>query len=130
MAQRARAVGSASGGGRERSCMILLDGQQYCIDPAGSVAAALGKKWTLPLLGILGNRPTSRFSEIVEALDGVGAKALSARLRELQRLGLVTRAVANEGPVRVIYGLTARGEELRRALVPLLRWAGAVPAAD
>src|SRR5579862_3290530 len=110
----ARGSSPTSEVGRERSCMILLDGTEYCIDPAGSVAAALGKKWTLPLLGILGNQPTSRFGEIVQALDGVGAKALSARLRELQRLGLVTRSVSSEGPVRVIYGLTARGDELRR----------------
>jgi DNA-binding HxlR family transcriptional regulator len=105
--------------------MIDVDGTSYCIDPAGGVAEALGKKWTLPLLGILGNRPTNRFSEIVEALEGLGAKALSSRLRELQRLGLVARSVSHDAPVRVAYRLTPRGEQLRRALVPLLKWAAA-----
>ncbi|MCI4336419.1 MAG: helix-turn-helix transcriptional regulator [Thermoplasmata archaeon] len=104
--------------------MIHVDGASYCIDPAGGIAAALGKKWTLPLLGILGNQPTSRFSEIVGALEGLGAKALSSRLRELQRLGLVARSVSREAPVKVEYRLTDRGEGLRRALVPFLQWAG------
>ncbi|HYK93391.1 MAG TPA: helix-turn-helix domain-containing protein [Thermoplasmata archaeon] len=103
--------------------MISVDGQSYCIDPVGGVADALGKKWTLPLIGVLGNRETNRFSEIVAALEGVGAKALSDRLRELQSLGLVDRTVYAEVPARVEYRLTNRGTQLRRALVPLLEWA-------
>jgi DNA-binding HxlR family transcriptional regulator len=108
---------------RTVACMIRVDGHEYCIDPAGGVADALGKKWTLPLMGVLGNRPKNRFHELVEALDGVGAKALSGRLRELERLGLVRRELVRESPGRVQYLLTDRGVELRRALVPLLQWA-------
>ena len=103
--------------------MIEVDGSSYCIDPVGGVADALGKKWTLPLIGVLGNREVNRFSDIVSALHGVGAKALSDRLRDLQALGLVTRTVFPEVPARVEYRLTSRGLTLRRALVPLLQWA-------
>jgi DNA-binding HxlR family transcriptional regulator len=103
--------------------MIRVDGTSYCIDPAGGIAEALGKKWTLPLIGILGNRPTNRFRDLLSGLDGVGAKALSDRLRNLQALGLVTREAYPEVPTRVEYRLTSKGEALRRALVPLLAWA-------
>ncbi|HZY92353.1 MAG TPA: helix-turn-helix domain-containing protein [Thermoplasmata archaeon] len=103
--------------------MIQVDGESYCIDPVGGFAEALGKKWTLPLIGVLGNREVNRFGEIVAALEGIGAKALSDRLRELQGLGLVDRTVYAEVPARVEYRLTARGVTLRRALVPLLEWA-------
>ncbi len=103
--------------------MIAVDGRAYCIDPVGGLAQALGKKWTLPLIGVLGNRSVNRFNEIAEALEGVGAKALSDRLRELQRLGLVERTAYAEVPTRVEYRLTSRGVDLRRALVPLLEWA-------
>ena len=103
--------------------MIRVDGTNYCIDPAGGIAEALGKKWTLPLIGILGNRPTNRFRDLLLGLDGVGAKALSDRLRNLQALGLVTREAYPEVPTRVEYRLTTKGEALRRALVPLLAWA-------
>jgi DNA-binding HxlR family transcriptional regulator len=108
---------------RELSCMIHVDGTSYCIDPAGGVAEAIGKKWTLPLIGILGNRPNHRFHQIRDDLAGIGSKALADRLKDLQRLGLVTRKVFAEVPSRVEYRLTDRGETLRRALVPLLDWA-------
>lgn len=113
------------------ACMIREGGREYCIDPAGGVADAIGKKWTLPLIGVLGNRPQNRFHELAEALDGVGAKALTARLRELEQLGLVRRQVHPESVRWVDYRLTDRGLALRRALVPLLEWAsidGAAPA--
>jgi DNA-binding HxlR family transcriptional regulator len=103
--------------------MIRVDGLAYCIDPAGGIADALGKKWTLPLIGILGNRPKNRFHELLRGLEGVGAKALSDRLRELQGLGIVSREAFAEVPTRVEYRLTAKGLALRRALVPLLEWA-------
>ena len=108
---------------RELSCMIRVDGTSYCIDPAGGIAAAIGKKWTLPLIGILGNRPGHRFHQIQDGLNGIGSKALADRLKDLQKLGLVTRRVFAEVPSRVEYRLTKRGEGLRRALVPLLDWA-------
>jgi|SRR5580693_3653354 DNA-binding HxlR family transcriptional regulator len=111
------------------ACMIRVDGRDYCIDPAGGVADALGKKWTLPLMGVLGNRPTSRFSELASAIDGVGAKVLAGRLRDLESLGLVRRELVGRQSSRAEYSLTERGTELRRALVPLLVWAGSDPPA-
>jgi DNA-binding HxlR family transcriptional regulator len=109
--------------------MIREGGREYCIDPAGGVADAIGKKWTLPLIGVLGNRRQNRFHELAEALDGVGAKALTARLRELEQLGLIRRDVRPDGARWVEYRLTDRGLALRRALVPLLEWASTDSAA-
>jgi DNA-binding HxlR family transcriptional regulator len=103
--------------------MIVVDGERYCIDPAGGIASALGKKWTFPLIGILGNRPINRFRDLLEGLEGVGGKALADRLKELQSLGLVSREVFPEVPTRVEYRLTVKGVALRKALVPLLEWA-------
>ena len=115
--------------GREASCMIEVDGRQYCIDPMGPVASALGRKWTLPLIGLLGNRPAHRFRDLQEGLTGIGSKALADRLRELRALELVTREVYAEVPARVEYRLSPKGHDLRRALVPLLDWASAHEAA-
>ncbi|HEV8048971.1 MAG TPA: helix-turn-helix domain-containing protein [Thermoplasmata archaeon] len=122
-----RKLASRAPADRTVACMIRVDGREYCIDPAGGVADALGKKWTLPLMGVLGNRPSSRFSELAAAIEGVGAKALSGRLRELESLGLVERRFSERPASRVSYSLTDRGSELRRALVPLLEWAAEDP---
>lgn len=108
---------------RELSCMISLDGRDYCIDPVGGLAEALGKKWTLPLIGVLGNREVNRFGDLLRSLEGIGSKALADRLKDLQTLGLVSRHVFAEVPSRVEYRLTSRGASFRRALVPLLSWA-------
>ena len=108
---------------REIVCMIRVNERAYCIDPAGGVVNLLGKKWTLPLIGVLGNRPASRFSELRDAVRGMGSKALAERLKELQRLGLVSREAFADVPMRTEYRLTERGSSLRLALVPLLGWA-------
>jgi DNA-binding HxlR family transcriptional regulator len=113
---------------RELSCMIEVDQRSYCIDPAGGIVALLGKKWTLPLIGVLGNRPEWRFNDLVGALSGVGSKVLTERLQQARRLGLVARDVFAEVPVRIEYRLTEQGGTLRRALVPLLDWASTQPA--
>ena len=113
---------------RELACMIHAGGRAYCVDPAGGVLGLLGKGWALPLLGVLGNRPDSRFNELQDAVRGIGGKVLTARLRELCELGLVTRKVYAEVPTRVEYRLTESGAQLREALIPLLAWATVHPA--
>ena len=119
---------SGTGFRRDLSCMIRVGETSYCIDPAGGVMDLLGRQWTLALIGILGNRPSSRFNEICNAITGAGSKAISDRLKRLRRLGLVERIVVPEGPLRVEYRLTPRGNSLRNALVPLLAWADEVHA--
>ena len=113
---------------REMACMIHAGGREYCVDPAGGVLGLLGKGWALPLMGVLGNRSASRFNELQDAVRGIGGKVLSARLRELSELGLVTRKVYAEVPARVEYRLTEAGVQLREAMIPLLAWATIHPA--
>ncbi len=113
---------------REMACMIHAGGREYCVDPAGGVLGLLGKGWALPLMGVLGNRSASRFNELQDAVRGIGGKVLTARLRELSELGLVTRKVYAEVPARVEYRLTEAGAQLREALIPLLAWATVHPA--
>lgn len=107
--------------------MIEVDQQTYCIDPAGGVVDWLGKKWALPLIGVMGNRSRWRFNEVLEAIEGVGSKLLAERLLQAARIRLVVREVFPEIPVRIEYRLTERGAALRRALVPLLSWASTEP---
>jgi DNA-binding HxlR family transcriptional regulator len=108
---------------REDACMIRAGGREYCVDPADGVLSALGKSWALPLIGVLGNRAASRFNELQDAVRGIGSKVLAERLRELQGLGLIERAIFAEVPARVEYKLTESGAQLRQSLVPLLAWA-------
>lgn len=103
---------------------MIHDGDsEYCIDPAEELLSVLGSKWTLAIIGVLGNRPVSRFNDLVEALNGVGSKTLAERLRSLQRMGMLSRRVIPDTPVRIEYRLTEQGQSLRRSLIPILAWA-------
>lgn len=86
--------------------------------PIQFVLEILGNKWAILILRELfvGNRRTHEF---LEALPGISTKTLTARLRELERCGLVTRKVYPEVPPRVEYSLTEKGFEIQPVMVAL-----------
>ena len=81
----------------------------------------LGKPWSMLILDRLSFGPR-RFGEI-EAELLVSARILSERLKELEREGLVVRAVHPETPVRIEYSLSPQGAALEPALREIERWA-------
>ena len=85
----------------------------------------VGYKWTLLIVEHLLVGPR-RFTEIERALERANPKMVTARLRELEAAGLVSRTVYAEVPPRVVYALTERGRELRPVIDALRKW-GARP---
>jgi DNA-binding HxlR family transcriptional regulator len=81
----------------------------------------VGHKWTLLIVELLLAGP-HRFTEIERALVHANPKMVTARLRELEAAGLVSRTVYAEVPPRVVYALTERGRELRAAIEALRKW--------
>jgi DNA-binding HxlR family transcriptional regulator len=82
----------------------------------------IGKRWAGATLCALIDGP-HRFGELAQAVPGVSDRLLSARLKELEREGLVRREVENGSPVRVSYSLTEKGAELEPAIAQLRSWA-------
>jgi DNA-binding HxlR family transcriptional regulator len=83
----------------------------------------IGKKWALLVINAIGNCGKIRFNRLMEELRGVSPKTLSDTLKQLQKEGLVERKSFAEIPPRVEYSLTRDGTELRKSVVPILRWA-------
>ncbi len=81
----------------------------------------LSRPWTGLLLGLLHDGPL-RFSELEEKSCGVGAKTLSARLKDLEARAIVARSVDPGPPVRVHYALTARGRAFSQVAEAIERW--------
>jgi DNA-binding HxlR family transcriptional regulator len=77
--------------------------------------ALLGGAWTPNVLWYLRETPR-RFSELKSDLAGVSAKTLSARLRKLERDGVVHREVKPTSPPTVEYRLTPLGDRLVPAI--------------
>jgi DNA-binding HxlR family transcriptional regulator len=93
-------------------------------DSLAALQAAVGvlaAKWSVIVLARLGSG-THRFNELLRQIDGVSRRMLSATLRQLERDGLVERHVYARVPARVEYELSAAGEHLLVALVPLAGW--------
>ncbi len=81
----------------------------------------VGGKWKPLVLWALREQPR-RFGALRRELPGVSEKVLIQQLRELERDGIVHRAVHEQVPPRVEYSLTELGVSLERALAPLGDW--------
>jgi DNA-binding HxlR family transcriptional regulator len=80
----------------------------------------LAREWTSHIVWALGRKPSIRFGALRRALPGaISARVLSARLKELESLGLIVRHDKGKLPLHVEYSLTDEGRrldaELRRS---------------
>lgn len=81
--------------------------------PAREVLTVLADKWVMLVLGVLrGDDGPIRFNELRRRLDGITQKMLTRTLRDLEREGLVRRAVYPTVPPRVEYSLTEMGASI------------------
>ena len=83
--------------------------------PIGTCMKFLGGVWTPNVIWSLTGGPR-RFSELRADIPAVSAKVLSARLKELESIGIVERTVRPTSPPSVEYELTGLGHELVPAI--------------
>jgi DNA-binding HxlR family transcriptional regulator len=92
---------------------------QYCA--TARTLDLVGERWTLLLIRELLTGP-KRYGDLQASLRGLGTGLLAARLKHLEREGLV-RKVTLPPPARTpAYALTEAGEELGPAVLALARW--------
>ena len=95
-------------------------------NPDGLEVAArlVGDRWSLRLVGALldGDRT---FGELAGQVNGIAPTILTARLRTLQRVGLLTATPYEHRPLRMRYSLTAPARRLGAAIATLAEWGGA-----
>jgi len=90
--------------------------------PTRAVLDRIADKWTILVLGLLGNGPR-RFSSLQREIDGISQKMLTQTLRGLERDGLIRRTVYPEVPPHVEYDLTVMGRTLFEPITAVSRWA-------
>ncbi len=83
--------------------------------PLTECMALIGGAWTPNIIWYLSAGPR-RFGELRTDIPPVSAKVLTARLRELETKGVVTRNVMPTSPPSVEYALTPLGRELVPAI--------------
>jgi DNA-binding HxlR family transcriptional regulator len=99
------------------------DSETLCVCAFGGILTFISKKWALLIINKLGVSGRLRFNDLMSELEGISPRTLSETLKELQGERLINRESFSEIPPRVEYFLTEDGSELRKAIIPLLRWA-------
>jgi DNA-binding HxlR family transcriptional regulator len=92
---------------------------QFC-----GVARALdlvGERWALLVVRDLVLGP-KRFTDLRRGLPGIGTNVLAARLKELERGGVVARRTLPPPAASTVYELTEYGRSLEGPLLALGRW--------
>jgi DNA-binding HxlR family transcriptional regulator len=82
----------------------------------------IGDKWSVHVIHVLGDAGTLRFGELLQRVDGISQRMLTATLRGLERDGLVHRTIYPQVPPRVEYRLTPLGATLRELVRKLIDW--------
>jgi DNA-binding HxlR family transcriptional regulator len=85
-------------------------------------AELIGRRWNPSILRGLQTGVT-RYSDLRTGIPQISDAMLSERLKELEAEGIVTRVVTPDTPVRITYGLTARGQDLSKVMDELGQWA-------
>lgn len=98
-------------------------GDHGCICCATALLQIVGRRYALRLLFRIGERGPVRFNDLRAEMDDVSTSTLSIRLDELEGAGLLSRHVFPEIPPRVEYTLTAEGDDLRKKLFALSKFA-------
>src|SRR5215470_18393749 len=92
---------------------------QYC-----AVARSLdviGERWTLLIIRDLLVGP-KRYKDLLDGLPGIGTNLLAARLRDLEKAGIVRRTLLPPPAASTVYELTEVGRALEPAIFAIGRW--------
>ena len=92
---------------------------QYC--PVAHALDQVGDRWELLIVRelMLGQR---RYTDLAEALPGIGSNVLATRLRELEAAGVVRKTKLPPPWAVSVYELTEHGRELDSVLRALAEW--------
>jgi DNA-binding HxlR family transcriptional regulator len=90
-----------------------MKGMKCC--PIDNTFKLIGKKFTILIIRDMMKNKT-RFNQFLDSIEGINPKILSARLKEMEKCGLIKRKVYSEIPVKVEYFLTEKGTALKPIL--------------
>ena len=109
--------GLALGAARPDTCHVRSY-RQYC--PIARASEILGERWTPIILRNLLNGATT-FTEIAAEAPGIPRSLLTSRLRDLERVGVVTTAPSPTGR-GFLYALSEAGRDLHQVMLAMGTW--------
>jgi DNA-binding HxlR family transcriptional regulator len=94
--------------------------EQYC--PIAHALDLVGERWSLLVVRELLEGGPLRYSDLHTRLEGCGTNILAARLKALERGGVVRRRRLDPPAASWVYELTEYGQGLREVLHVLAHW--------
>lgn len=82
----------------------------------------IADKWSLLVFEEIAEHGTMRFSELRKSIPGISQKMLTQTLRQLERIGLISRHIYPVIPPRVEYRRTELGVSLGPVICSLWNW--------
>ena len=79
-------------------------------------------RWKINILAFLLNNRKLRYSELKNLLKGISERMLIAKLRELEKDGLINRIVHQQVPPKVEYELTGLALSLKEIFHLMDKW--------
>ena len=105
-----------------------INTRKHC--PVARGLNIVGDKWSVLIVRNLVLDGPHRFQDFANALEGISPTTLSARLKTLQKNGLIQRDVIDTHPPKTIYELTELGEKMKPVVQALFQFGSALPPAD
>ena len=93
---------------------------QYC--PIAHALDVVGERWSLLIVRELIEHDQLRYSDLHANLPGCGTNILAARLKDLERNGVLVRRRLPPPAASTVYELTEYGQELRPVMHVLAHW--------
>ena len=90
-----------------------IDGTRMMCCPINNAFTILGKKYTILILRNMMAFKHTKFSEFLDTIDGINAKTLSKRLREMEEDEIINRKIVQKNPIRIENKLTEKGWALK-----------------
>src|SRR5689334_22023419 len=87
-----------------------------CPRPTHELLQLLTRPWTMHILWVLSSSGPTRFGALRRQIEGISARLLSERLRNLEEKGFINRHYEPTIPPAVTYGLTNRMQEISDVL--------------
>ncbi len=82
----------------------------------------LNGKWRTHIIFELCKHRSLRFGELKKSIPAITNSMLTSTLRDLEKLGIISREQFNEIPPHVEYSLTDKGKELLPVFVEIAKW--------
>ena len=102
----------------------LMNPALYSIrSPIERAMELIGDKYSFQIIYLLYQKNCLRFVELEDQITGISPRTLSARLKHLEKYGLINRQQYATIPPRVEYELTDKGQDLAATLNALEIWA-------